>query len=1137
MCQINISGLSPQSQTALNRYSSLMKNDVLAIQETLIDPNNINKELPIFSNMESFYLQNDRGVSLSIKTMLHPQRITDLEDESSDAIWATLTYNAATIVMVGSIYTNPNLTSANCLTATLKNIANAKKFCDLHKIKNMVVLGDLNSRNIKWGDSITNNRGTHLDDFVTNNDLVCVVPNSQTFLCQNGGSVIDIAILSGAVTNFYNSSSADKEVELFSGAPLRGHVPVTHQFGMLQSKPQDTTEILYKDMKNTDWKSWRQKLSYEVSSSTDENLEGYTCPFSLWDSFKNTLTQVNDTEIPTKRVTEHSKPFWTPELSALSKNVQKARRRMNVKSTPVNIFHYKQVKQLFADGLISEKNSWIRSELEHLNVIDSKVFWKNYKRTIIGKKKEFLGNLEEGGILYTENATKEELLFKTFFDDAHMENGEFDAQFKTDISEKYTNIFSPSFDPTYHPGISEEHSSAEHDHLNYSVTVTEVVDAILHQKASVKSFDDNGIHPSMIKRFPDNAVAVLTKIFNLCLDLGVWVWDTADVVFLKKDGKPNYMKAGAYRPISLSSYIGKLYERVLERRLRFHCDLEGVLDDEQEGFQACRNTTRYLYKLTANLKASQKKKFTSFLLCLDFQKAFDSVWLKGLIVKLYTLNIKGNILKVINSFLFSRKVRLIINKCHGSTRKCGNYGVPQGSVLSPLLFIIFIADMFKESKGSQACRELASVYKYADDGSIAISHKDPTQCHRIAQLMCDHLSNWCKRWRLKVNCDKNKTECLIIQSYRGQKPACILPKLKIGDKEISYVQNTTVLGIVIDDKLTFEKHSKQKLQQCWFSWYNIMKNCTRFRGLNVSSLVILFKTVVLTKLLYAAPVWLKDNIRVFKKFYARVCLKISGSTHYASQNLTLLAIGLEPLSVQSDIITTKFLLKALHSDVNMRSMILQIEGARDHPFHSHIILAKKYLQSRIETDDPVLNRSNSDSFDLSKVSAALSFYQKSDMVTYKLKVWKEHLLSDTGTDSKLFYLLTLSDMSQVEFNLTNCKLLFPRNSKRSTDTQVMDLIHGHSLNFGSFKYTLGKRSHPNCNVCRTEDHNFHQLMECPKFNCSSYRQPLATLCESPDCEIGIFLSVILEADKEQVICFRNMAQIIVKISTNYVRNS
>ena len=116
------------------------------------------------------------------------------------------------------------------------------------------------------------------------------------------------------------------------------------------------------------------------------------------------------------------------------------------------------------------------------------------------------------------------------------------------------------------------------------------------------------------------------------------------MIFTKKEGKPNYMKDSAFRPITISSYIGKLLERILEKRLRVLCEIDDILDDEQEGFREARNTTRYIYKLIASLKEAQKKQFTTFLLCIDFEKAFDSVWLKGLVVKLFNINIHAKLL-------------------------------------------------------------------------------------------------------------------------------------------------------------------------------------------------------------------------------------------------------------------------------------------------------------------------------------------------------------------------------------------------------------------------------------------------------------------------------------------------------------
>ena len=100
------------------------------------------------------------------------------------------------------------------------------------------------------------------------------------------------------------------------------------------------------------------------------------------------------------------------------------------------------------------------------------------------------------------------------------------------------------------------------------------------------------------------------------------------------------MKPGAYRPITVASYIGKQLERILETRLRHFCKEHDVLDESQEGFREQHSTNRYLYKLMLTLHEAKRRKLNAIILFLDFEKAFDSVCLPMLIVKLYNLGIK-----------------------------------------------------------------------------------------------------------------------------------------------------------------------------------------------------------------------------------------------------------------------------------------------------------------------------------------------------------------------------------------------------------------------------------------------------------------------------------------------------------------
>ena len=97
-------------------------------------------------------------------------------------------------------------------------------------------------------------------------------------------------------------------------------------------------------------------------------------------------------------------------------------------------------------------------------------------------------------------------------------------------------------------------------------------------------------------------------------------------IFLKKEGKTDYSKAGSYRPISITSYIGKVFEQIIANRIEQHLRKKGLSDEYQEGFTKKRNTVRYLNRLDNDIRSHLQKKYTVICLFIDFEKAFDSVW-------------------------------------------------------------------------------------------------------------------------------------------------------------------------------------------------------------------------------------------------------------------------------------------------------------------------------------------------------------------------------------------------------------------------------------------------------------------------------------------------------------------------------
>ena len=183
-------------------------------------------------------------------------------------------------------------------------------------------------------------------------------------------------------------------------------------------------------------------------------------------------------------------------------------------------------------------------------------------------------------------------------------------------------------------------------------------------------------------------------------------------------------------------------------------------------------------------------------LFIDFEKAFDSTWKKGLITKLWHVGIHGLYLRLIDSFLFSRTVSLLFNGHTGSARLCLEYGLPQGSALSPVLFRFYIHDL-GESFVNKHCTDF---YKFADDGTAKVSEVTLQYSLSTMQSVLDEIHKWTKKWRMVINCQKNKTEIICFNSPEGKPPQ----SFKLGEDEIHTVTSSKVLGVILDKNLNYE---------------------------------------------------------------------------------------------------------------------------------------------------------------------------------------------------------------------------------------------------------------------------------------------------------------------------------------------
>ena len=288
------------------------------------------------------------------------------------------------------------------------------------------------------------------------------------------------------------------------------------------------------------------------------------------------------------------------------------------------------------------------------------------------------------------------------------------------------------------------------------------------------------------------------------------------MILLQKAGKPNYNEVGSFRPISISSYVGKLLESILKCRLLNFFDERDDLTSNQHGFRKFHSTATYMVEMVSEIQNNTKTKTSTAGLYVDLQKVFDSVWVEGLIFKLREIGIQGKLLKILSWYLSHRQTTIQVNETFGTAFNCG-LGVPQGGVLSPTLFAIYINDMLSGISGFGKCLQ------YADDTSIILSDLNHIQLSEKCQSSCDKLTAWLSKWRLKANC--SKTDLLV---FYGN---CDVPKLS--GESINKCSTTKVLGITVDEKLNFEAHlnrCKNTLSQKW----NMVKPFI-YKGLSVQT--------------------------------------------------------------------------------------------------------------------------------------------------------------------------------------------------------------------------------------------------------------------------------------------------------------
>ena len=357
-----------------------------------------------------------------------------------------------------------------------------------------------------------------------------------------------------------------------------------------------------------------------------------------------------------------------------------------------------------------------------------------------------------------------------------------DQKRKADIFNKYfaeMSTLDGDNDPI--PLISEEPPETP-GLSNLRFDQEEVVKAIGSMRTNSATGYD-GISYLALKKTSESTKGILCRLFNACMKRGIMpkTWKKANLTPIHK--KNNLSDVKNYRPISLLSCLSKVIERLVCDRLRVYLEENNLITDAQYGFRRGSSTLDQLLDLYDNIMKNMDEKMVTKLLFLDVSKAFDKVWHKGLIYKLKRLGIEGDLLEFFKDYLEDRQQRVALKGALSSwiTIKAG---VPQGSIMGPILFLIYTNDLPSE---------IQSIIKmFADDTILGATGKTSDECSNILQPNIDQLAAWAKKWKIKLN--PSKTKCLTISRKKNMYSPLIL-----NNRIVEEVKHHCHLGLRLQD--------------------------------------------------------------------------------------------------------------------------------------------------------------------------------------------------------------------------------------------------------------------------------------------------------------------------------------------------
>lgn len=767
------------------------KPDIVIGTETWLNPHIANNE--IFPE-DYTLIRKDRsdcygGVLIAIKKDIIYTELTDA-DSDCEIVWAQIQLVGGKTLYVGAFYRPPNQTDPVYLSCLKESL------CKLNVTASDTVWlgGDFNLPNIDWPSNSTiqgspnRNLGEQLIDIAEDLGLHQTVtePTRQD-------NILDLF--------FTNRPSLIEKSTLIPGLSDHDGIPkLTIDLSPKFCRLKPYRVYLYK---KADTENMRKDLATFCQDFTAQNTPHSGSVEQLWSKFKIKLQEVMDTHIPSKMVTSKNKlPWLNQRVKRSLRHKQKAYNKARASRKPEDWETFREHRRTTHKTTRQAHRNHVRK----ICMDSKKKFWSFVNR--LRKDSTGIPSLRDQGNLISDNAQKAELL---------------NMQFQSVFTKENMDTL-PVMRPSGIPTIPEILVSAKG------------VEKLLQNINPSKATGPDNIPPRVLKEYATELAPVLAIIFQVSLDTGLLPadWKVANVSPIHKKG--SRQKPSNYRPISLTSVTSKLLEHIVQSHIMGHFETHDILTPQQHGFRAKHSCETQLIQTMHDLTFSLNNSEQTDIIIMDFSKAFDTVPHNRLLLKLKQYGVDGSVNRWISCFLKNRKQRVVIG---GEMSKWASVdsGVPQGTVLGPLLFNTYINDLPDHLH--------STVRLFADD---CVLYRNIRSTHDSDLLQSDlnSIASWTSTWQMKFNVEK----CYVLRIPASRSP--VVTNYSLDNTVLKDTASHTYLGVDIQQDLKWNNH---------VSRITLAANKTlgfARRNLNACTKEIkseVYKTLIRPSLEYCSAVW------------------------------------------------------------------------------------------------------------------------------------------------------------------------------------------------------------------------------------------------------------------------------------------